>query len=211
MKNQKNNDKLDKCGYFTITEFQDLHLIVEEERNMPVTETLLQSYGEVVDNAVLLEKAVSEPIVEGLGIAYASFMGLYLQYQKQHFVVEGSEYYMLHEYFSESYEEVQGHAHDIGERLHGLGGVPALSFGKLAELCCFETEGDDVYRCRMMIEHDMSAEQSIIEMLRRLASQAESLGDRATRYLVEQVLLKTEERAYHLEHFLTRDSLKLNW
>lgn len=178
---------------------------------MPVTETVLQSYGEVADNPILLEKSVTEPIIEGLGIAYASFMGLYLQYQKHHFVVEGSEYYMLHDYFSESYEEVQGHAHDVGERLHGLGGVPALSFGKLADLCCFKPEGDDVYRCRLMIEHDMKAEQSVIEMLRRLAGQSESLGDRATRHLLEQILLKTEERTYHLEHFLTRDSLKLGW
>jgi len=178
---------------------------------MPVTETLLQSYGEVADNPILLEKTVTEPIVEGLGAVYASFMALYLQYQKHHFVVEGSEYYMLHDYFSESYEEVHEHAHDIGERLHGLGGVPALTFGKLADLCCFEQESDDVFRCRVMIEHDMKAEQSITEMLRRLASQAESLGDRGTRHLLEQVLLKTEERTYHLEHFLTRDSLKLSW
>jgi len=178
---------------------------------MPVTETHLQTYGEVADNPILLEKSVTEPIVEGLGIAYASFMGLYLQYQKHHFVVEGSEYYMLHDYFSESYEAVQEHAHEVGERLHGLGGVPANSFSKLAELCCFEPEDNDVYRCRLMIEHDMKAEQAIIQMLRRLASQTESLGDRATRHLLEQILLKTEERAYHLEHFLTPDSLKLGW
>lgn len=178
---------------------------------MPITETHLQTFGEVADNSVLLEKSVTEPVVEGLGIAYASFMGLYLQYQKHHFVVEGSEYYMLHDYFSESYEEVQEHAHEIGERLHGLGGVPAGSFGKFAELCCFEQEEDDVYRCRLMIEHDLTAEQSLIQMLRRLAGQAESLGDRATRHLLEQILLKTEERAYHLEHFLTPDSLKLGW
>ncbi|NJL86163.1 MAG: DNA starvation/stationary phase protection protein [Leptolyngbyaceae cyanobacterium SM1_1_3] len=178
---------------------------------MPTTETLLQIYGEVANNSVLLERSVTEPIVEGLGAAYASFMGLYLQYQKHHFVVEGSEYYMLHQYFSESYEEVQEHAHEVGERLHGLGGIPALTFGKLAELCCFEQESNDTYRCRLMVEHDLRAEQSLIEMIRRLASQAESLGDRATRYLYEQILLKTEERAYHLEHFLTRDSLKLNW
>jgi starvation-inducible DNA-binding protein len=178
---------------------------------MPITETLLQTYGEVADNPILLEKTVTEPIVEGLGAAYASFMALYLQYQKHHFVVEGSEYYMLHDYFAESYEEVQGHAHDIGERLHGLGGVPALTFSKLAELCCFDQEPDDVFRCRMMIDHDMKAEQSVIEMLRRLAAQAESLGDRASRYLLEQILLKTEERVYHLEHFLTQDSLKLSW
>lgn len=178
---------------------------------MPITETLLQSFGELADNPILLEKSVTEPIVEGLNIAYASFMALYLQYQKHHFVVEGSEYYMLHEYFSESYEAVQEHAHDLGERLHGLGGIPASTFGKLAELCCFEQESDDVFRCRLMIEHDIKAEQAMIELIRRSAAQAESLGDRATRHLYEQILLKTEERAYHLEHFLTRDSLKLSW
>ena len=46
---------------------------------MPATETLLQTYGEVADNPILLEKAVTEPIVEGLGVAYASFMALYLR------------------------------------------------------------------------------------------------------------------------------------
>lgn len=178
---------------------------------MPVTETLLQSFSEIKDNPIFLERATTEPVCEGLSVAYASFLGLYLQYQKHHFVVEGSEYYMLHEYFSESYEEVQEHAHDVGERLHGLGGVPALSFSTLADLCCFEQESNDVFRCRLMIDHDLKAEQSIIELLRRQASQAESLGDRATRYLYEKILLKTEERAYHLEHFLTHDSLKLTW
>lgn len=178
---------------------------------MPTTETLIQSFGEIADNPILLEKSVTEPICEGLSAAYASFMALYLQYQKHHFVVEGSEYYMLHEYFAESYGEAQEHAHEVGERLHGLGGLPALTFGKLAELCCFEQESDDAYRCRLMIDHDLSAEQSLIELLRRLAGQAESLGDRATRYLCEKILLKTEERAYHLQHFLTRDSLKLGW
>lgn len=178
---------------------------------MPVTETLLQVFGKTADNSILLEKTVTEPIVDGLGITYASFIALYLQYQTHHFVVEGSEYHMLHDYFSESYEAVQKHAHDVGERLHGLGGIPASTFGKLAELSCFKPESDDVLRCRLMIEQDLKAEQSIIEMIRRQAGQAESLGDRATRYLYETILLKTEERAYHLEHFLTRDSLKLSW
>jgi starvation-inducible DNA-binding protein len=178
---------------------------------MPITETLLQAYGEVADNCIGLEKSVTEPIIEGLGTVYASFMALYMQYQKHHFVVEGSEYYMLHDFFSESYEAVQGHAHEVGERLHGLGGVPAGRLATLANLCIFEPEGDDVYRCRVMIANDLRVEQAMIDLIRRLASQAESLGDRATRHLYEQILLKTEERAYHLEHFLTPDSLKLAW
>jgi DNA-binding ferritin-like protein len=51
----------------------------------------------------------------------------------------------------------------------------------------------------------------MISLIRRLASQAESLGDRGTRYLYEQILLKTEERAYHLAHFLAKDSLTLGF
>ena len=58
-----------------------------------------------------------------------------------------------------------------------------------------------------MIENDIAAEQDMIGLLRRLAAQAESIGDRATRYLYEQILLKTEERAFHLDHFLAEDSL----
>jgi starvation-inducible DNA-binding protein len=176
---------------------------------MSTTKGLLRPFGQVDDNPILLEKTVTEPICEGLNIALASFQALYLQYQKHHFVVEGAEFYQLHQFFNESYDEVQDHIHELGERLNGLGGVPAASFTKLAELCCFTTEADGMYDCRQMVENDLVGEQALIQVLRRQASQAESLGDRATRYLYEQILLKTEERAYHLGHFLAHDSLTL--
>ena len=174
---------------------------------MSETKTLVQSFGQIADNPVLLDSSTTEPICEGLNEVLASFQSLYLQYQKHHFVVEGAEFYSLHEFFQESYEAVQGHVHDIGERLNGLGGVPAASFSKLAELCCFTPESDGIYHCRQMVKHDLEAEQALISLLRRQTAQAESLGDRATRYLYEQILLKTEERAYHLAHFLAPDTL----
>ncbi|MEC4814273.1 MAG: Dps family protein [Scytonema sp. PMC 1069.18] len=178
---------------------------------MSETQTLLQNFGQVYDNPVLLDKSVTEPVCEGFNVVLASFQALYLQYQKHHFVVEGSEFYSLHEFFNESYEEVQGHIHDIAERLNGLGGVPVASFSKLAELCCFEQEADGIFSCRSMVENDLKAEQAIIGVIRRQAAQAESLGDRATRYLYEKILLETEERAYHLGHFLAKDSLTLGF
>ena len=174
---------------------------------MATAQGLLRSFGEIADNPVLLDKSVTVPVCEGLNITLASFQGLYLQYQKHHFIVEGSEFYSLHNFFNESYEEAQGHVHDLAERLNGLGGIPAASFTKLAELCCFTPEEDGAYDCRSMVEHDLAAEQAIIKVIRSQASQAESLGDRATRYLYEKILLETEERAYHLDHFLTNDSL----
>lgn len=176
---------------------------------MTDVQTALRPFGEISENVVLFERSVTTPICEGLNIALASFQALYLQYQKHHFVVEGAEFYSLHEFFNESYEAAQGYVHKLGERLNGLGGTPAASFSKLAELCCFQPESDDIFSARAMVTHDLEAEQAIISVLRRQASQAESLGDRASRYLYEQILLETEDRAFHLAHFLAHDSLTL--
>lgn len=168
---------------------------------------VVQTFGQISDNPVLIDRSVTEPICEGMNTALASFQALYLQYQKHHFVVEGAEFYQLHNFFQECGDATKSHVHDLGERLNGLGGVPVASFSKLAELCCFEPEADGIYNGRTMLEHDLVAEQSVIKLLRSQASQAESLGDRGTRYLYEQMLLETEERAYHLAHFLASDTL----
>jgi starvation-inducible DNA-binding protein len=174
-----------------------------------MTPTLVQEFGQVQANPIGLGQEVTIPICEGLNITLASFQALYLQYQKHHFVVEGSEFYSLHEFFAESYGQVQSYVHQIGERLNGLGGIPAASFSKLAELCCFSPEPDGCFSARQMVSHNLQAEQAMIDLLRRQAAQAESVGDRATRYLYEQFLLQTEDRAFHLDHFLATDSLTL--
>jgi len=174
---------------------------------MTQLQATVRAFGEVGENPIGLDQQVTVPICEGLNLVFASFQALYLQYQKHHFVVEGAEFYSLHEFFQEGYDAVKDHAHDLAERLNGLGGVPAASFGRLAELCCFDPEPDGIFTARQMVEYDLQAEQSIIDLLRRQASQAESIGDRATRYLYEQILLKTEDRAFHLDHFLAGDSL----
>jgi starvation-inducible DNA-binding protein len=178
-----------------------------KERKMTQTYTPVQEFGQVSANPVGFGQEVTVPVCEGLNLLYASFQALYLQYQKHHFVVEGAEFYSLHEFFQDSYDAVKGHAHDFAERLNGLGGVPAATFAKLSELCCFTAESEGVFTARQMVEHDLQAEQAMIELLRRQAAQAESVGDRATRYLCEQVLLTTEDRAFHLDHFLAHDSL----
>ncbi len=176
---------------------------------MTESQMLPQTLDQVSTNPILLELETTVPICEGMNVTLASFQALALQYQKHHFVVQGSEFYQLHEFFQTHYQQVQSHIHDLGERLNGLGGVPVANLTKLAELSCFQQEEDGAFNARMMLSHDLRAEQALISLLRSQASQAESLGDRASRYLYEQILLKTEERAYHLDHFLAQDSLTL--
>ncbi|MDJ0705777.1 MAG: ferritin-like domain-containing protein [Leptolyngbyaceae cyanobacterium MO_188.B28] len=174
---------------------------------MTQQQATVQAFGQVGNNPVGFGKEVTVPVCEGLNLAYVSFQALYLQYQKHHFVVEGSEFYSLHEFFQESYEAVKDHAHNLAERLNGLGGIPVSSFAVMAELCSFTPEPDGAFTCRQMVEHDLQAEQAVIDLIRRQAAQTESVGDRATRYLYEQILLATEDRAFHLDHFLAEDSL----
>ncbi len=176
---------------------------------MPEIQAPVQAFDQIADNPVLFDRSVTTPIVEGLNIVLASCQALYIQYQKHHFVVEGAEFYSLHEFFADSYGKVQDYVHKAGERLNGLGGIPAASFTKLAELCCFTPEPDGRYTSRQMVEHDLAAEQALISLLRKQAAQAESLGDRATRLMYEEMLVETEDRAFHLAHFLAHDSLTL--
>jgi starvation-inducible DNA-binding protein len=176
---------------------------------MSNVQAMRQLFNEVGTNPVLLGLDVTVPVCEGLNLTLASLQALYLQYQKHHFVVEGAEFYELHQFFQDSVDAVRDHVHEIGERLNGLGGVPAAHFTKLAELCCFEPEADGIFTAREMIKNDLNAEQAIIGLIRSQSAQAESLGDRATRYLYEKILLATEDRAFHLDHFLAQDSLTL--
>jgi DNA-binding ferritin-like protein len=164
---------------------------------MVITQGLVRSLGEVGENPILLDKSVTMPVCEGLNSALASFQALYLQYQKHHFVVEGSEFYSLHRFFADGYGEAQGHVHDLGERLNGLGGIPVASFATLAQMCCFSAEADGAYDCRSMVENDLAAEQAIIQLLRRLSAQADSLGDRATRYLLEKFCFLRKKGWWH--------------
>lgn len=125
--------------------------------------TANQSVGRIKASSVGLDIEVTIPVCEGLNIALTSFQGLYLQYQKHRFVVEGA-------------------------------GIP---------------QEDGCFTELQMVEHDLAAEKSPISLLRLQVAQTESLCARATRYLLEQLLLTPEERVFYLAHFWASDSLKV--
>lgn len=166
-----------------------------------------RNFGEVVGNPVSLEGEVTFPVCEGLNMTLASFHVLDLQYQKHCCVVEGAVSRSLHGFFSESCEEVRKHIRDLSKRLSILGGIPAATFLKLENLRCVDLEPDGAYDCRTMIEHDLKVEQSLISIIRRGATQAESMGDRATRCMYEKILEETEYRAFRLARFLKSTTL----
>jgi DNA-binding ferritin-like protein len=73
-----------------------------------------QAWGTVQENPIGLELTQTAPICEGLNVVLASCQALYLQYQKHHFVVRGSEFYMLHDWFQENVQQSQKPIHRVG-------------------------------------------------------------------------------------------------
>ncbi len=67
-----------------------------------------------------------------------------------------------------------------------------------------ELEG--VYRIRTMPENDMEAEKNIAIELRKGIKMALNEEDFASKKLMEEILVNTEEKAHHIEHFLGDDT-----
>ena len=77
------------------------------------------------------------------------------------------------------------------------------------ELSYIEHEPEGVFRLRDMLERDRDAEGTIAQKLRASIEQCARLGDYGSETLLKQILLKVEDRAPHLDHYLGDDSLGL--
>lgn len=70
-----------------------------------------------------------------------------------------------------------------------------------------EHEPEGVFRIRESLKNDMEAEKTITIELRKSIKKALELEDFGTKSLLEGILLKTEDRAHHIEHFLGEDTV----
>lgn len=171
----------------------------------------LREQKEYDGNPVGLDKDVAKEIAEQLDRHLASFMTLYHQYHKHHWLVEGPQFRDLHLFFEENYDELHKGFDKLAERLTVMGYAPTSNPADFAKLSYVEHEQKGVFRIRESLENDMHAEKTITIELRKSIKKAFELGDYATKNLLEKLLFKTEDRAHHIEHFLGEDSLAIGF
>lgn len=138
----------------------------------------------------------------------ASLFTLFHQYQKHHWLVEGPQFRDLHEFFERNYQEVHKDLDALAERLTALGGIPTSSptAQSLKSYVTHESEG--FYKVRQMLEADLKAETRIITSLRDSIATAGQHQDYTSETLMKQILMRAEDRAHHLDHYLADDSLE---
>lgn len=99
-------------------------------------------------------------MINQLKIVLANTYALYLKTQNYHWNVEGIEFYSLHNFLEEQYEELAQAVDDIAERIRALGARAPGSFNE------FET---------MREIHDAKESVSALEMLSDLAASHQHL------------------------------------
>ncbi|GAB3198070.1 DNA-binding ferritin-like protein [Pontibacter aydingkolensis] len=169
----------------------------------------LREKSEYDGNPVGLSKDTATKMAKELDRHLASFITIYNQYHKHHWVVEGPQFRDLHLFLEEHYTQVHEQYDAIAERLTVMGYCPTCHPAKQMELSYIQHEDEGVYRIREMLQKDMEDEKQIAVELRKSIKLAFQHDDFATKALLEGILLKTEDRCHHIEHFLGEDSLSI--
>lgn len=161
------------------------------------------------DNPVSLSKETATQMANELDRHLSSFITLYNQYHKHHWLVEGPQFRDLHLFFEENYNEVHEQYDKIAERLTVMGFAPTCHPENIYKLSYVEHEPEGVFRIRESLERDMEAERKIAVELRKTIKKATDRMDYATETLLKGILYKVEDRCHHIEHFLGADSVLL--
>ncbi|WP_299819573.1 DNA starvation/stationary phase protection protein [uncultured Pontibacter sp.] len=169
----------------------------------------LKEKSEYDGNPVGLSKDTATKMASELDRHLASLITLYNQYHKHHWVVEGPQFRDLHLFLEEHYTEVHEQYDAIAERLTVMGYCPTCHPARQLELTYIQHEEEGVFRIREMLQKDMEDEKQIVVELRKSIKLAFQHDDFATKALLEGILLKTEDRCHHIEHFLGEDSLSI--
>jgi len=125
-------------------------------------------------------------------------------------VVEGPQFRDLHLFLEDSYQQVQSDLDTIAERLTLLGAIPTSSPTRQAKLAFTQHEPEGYHSLRDMVERDKGAERILCEKLRPAIKACTEVDDFGTQTMLKTILLRSEDRAHHLDHYLGEDSLTLS-
>ncbi len=127
---------------------------------------LRQALDEVRENPVGLPAATAAEVARALNVYLASAYVLYHQYKKNHWVVEGPEFWSIHKLLDEHAAGVLEDADRVAERITALGAVPVSGPAKQEEMSVVKPEPEGIFDLRSMLENDLQAEGTVIRTLR---------------------------------------------
>lgn len=171
----------------------------------------LRKKSEYEGNPVGLPDAAANAISADLDKHLASFVVLWAQYHKYHWMVEGPQFRDLHLFLQNNYEECTEDLDAIAERITLLGNTPSTTLKAYAANSYCEEENEDVMHIRDSLKFAMDNETKVCNRFRKTIKLCIEHDDFGTKKMIEGMLERAENRAHHLEHFLGHDSLVVGY
>lgn len=173
----------------------------------PDTGERRQEWGTIVENALRVDPADAEIIVDALSVDHAGSFNLFYLLRKHYWTAEGAEHREVADFLEDAYKRVREINDDLAIRIVQLGGIPPNTPSTLQKRAKVHLEAEDLYDIRTSLDGDLEGYAALIVSMREHIALAEKRGDPGTAELLRDHLEDLEEDAHVIEQFLKDDTL----
>jgi starvation-inducible DNA-binding protein len=136
-----------------------------------------------------------------LKVVLAENFSLYLKAQYYHWNVEGSDFYQLHEFFGNLYEEIYSSIDKFAEEIRALNVYAPGSFKRFSELSSIEDE-ERVLNANEMLSQLLKDNATYINTLTQAFNQAEVEKEIGLSNFIQDRIDQHKKHAWMLRSFL---------
>jgi len=174
----------------------------------PETGNRRQEWGTIDDNALRIDRAEAERIVDALSVDHAGSFNLFYLLRKHYWTAEGAEFGQVADFLHDAYKRMRAINDELAIRIVELGGIPPNTPPTIQERAKVHLEAEDLYTLRASLEGDLEGYATLIASMREHVSLVEELGDSGTGQQLREHLEAIEDDAHEIEQYLEDDSLK---
>ncbi|MFC6717743.1 DNA starvation/stationary phase protection protein DpsA [Natrialbaceae archaeon GCM10025810] len=173
----------------------------------PDTGERRQEWGTVAANALRLDRADAEAIVDALSVDHAGSFNLFYLLRKHYWTAAGAEHEAVADFLEDAYKRVREINDDLAVRIVELGGIPPNTPPTIQERADVHLEAEDLYDLRVSLAGDLEGYAVLLVSMREHVALAEERGDPGTAELLRDRLEVLEEDAHIIEQLLEDDAL----
>ena len=173
----------------------------------PETGDRRQEWGTVGENALRVDPADAEVLVDALSVDHAGSFNLFYLLRKHYWTAAGAEHEEVADFLRDAYRRVRAVNDDLAIRIVELGGIPPNTPPTIQERAEVHLEAEDLYDLRASLEGDLEGFATLIASMREHVALAEERGDPGTAELLRDRLAALEADADDLKSVLADDTL----
>jgi len=151
-----------------------------------------------------LDEQKRNEVVQALQVLLADEYLLYTKTFKYHWNVQGKHFAAMHKFFEKQYEELQGFADGVAERIRMLGFMPPATFEEFTKLATLHEQPGHNPEDLGMIADLLKDHEQVIRNLRGYINLTAQVNDMGSNNFLADLIDKHEKMAWMLRAHLER-------